>query len=125
MSLYYLQHNPPQLNIYKKHPDLTMIKKGFLITGEEKAMQKMKAAKYYGSSDIRVEEVPVPETRKGEMKFKVEACGICGSDVHGMDGSTGRRIPPIIMGHEASGVITEVGENVKDWQKVKLTNRSN
>jgi L-iditol 2-dehydrogenase len=45
----------------------------------------------------------------------VKACGICGSDVHGMDGSTGRRRPPIIMGHEASGVTAEVGAGVKDW----------
>jgi threonine dehydrogenase-like Zn-dependent dehydrogenase len=45
----------------------------------------------------------------------VKACGICGSDVHGMDGSTGRRRPPIIMGHEASGVIAEVGASVKNW----------
>jgi L-iditol 2-dehydrogenase len=48
--------------------------------------------------------------------IEVKACGICGSDVHGMDGSTGRRIPPVIMGHEASGVIAATGANVKNWQ---------
>jgi L-iditol 2-dehydrogenase len=47
---------------------------------------------------------------------QVKACGICGSDVHGMDGSTGRRIPPIIMGHEASGLIAAVGDHVENWQ---------
>jgi L-iditol 2-dehydrogenase len=47
--------------------------------------------------------------------IRVKACGICGSDVHGMDGSTGRRKPPIIMGHEASGVIAKVGKNVSGW----------
>src|SRR6202041_2195361 len=46
----------------------------------------------------------------------VKACGICGSDVHGMDGSTGRRRPPIIMGHEASGMIAELGSEVVDWK---------
>jgi L-iditol 2-dehydrogenase len=48
--------------------------------------------------------------------IQVKACGICGSDVHGMDGSSGRRIPPLIMGHEASGVIAAVGERVTGWR---------
>jgi L-iditol 2-dehydrogenase len=51
-----------------------------------------------------------------EVLINVKACGICGSDVHGMDGSTGRRIPPIVMGHEASGIITEIGKNVTEWK---------
>src|ERR1019366_5306437 len=42
---------------------------------------------------------------------------ICGSDVHGMDGSTGRRIPPVVMGHEAAGVITETGRDVDQWKR--------
>ena len=57
---------------------------------------------------------PVPES--GEVLIRVKACGICGSDVHGMDGSTGRRKPPIIMGHEASGVIEAQGEGVTGWK---------
>jgi len=61
------------------------------------------------------EDVPSPEAAEGEVVVSVKACGICGSDVHGMDGSTGRRRPPIIMGHEASGVIDQVGPGVKDW----------
>lgn len=44
--------------------------------------------------------------------IQVAACGICGSDVHGYDGSTGRRIPPIVMGHEAAGIVTAVGAEV-------------
>ena len=59
----------------------------------------------------------IPKITDDEVLINVKACGICGSDVHGMDGSTGRRIPPIIMGHEASGVITETGKNVTDWKK--------
>jgi len=55
--------------------------------------------------------------RDDEVLIRVKACGICGSDVHGMDGSTGRRIPPIVMGHEASGTIAEVGNNVTQWVK--------
>jgi L-iditol 2-dehydrogenase len=60
----------------------------------------------------------VPEPRIGpqDVLVRVKTCGICGSDVHGMDGSTGRRIPAVIMGHEAAGVITEVGSDVTGWQ---------
>jgi L-iditol 2-dehydrogenase len=47
--------------------------------------------------------------------IEVAACGICGSDVHGFDGSSGRRIPPIIMGHEAAGIIAAVGSSVTGW----------
>jgi L-iditol 2-dehydrogenase len=62
------------------------------------------------------EEVPEPELAVGEVLIEVKACGICGSDVHGMDGSTGRRQPPIIMGHEAAGLIAKVGERVEGWE---------
>jgi L-iditol 2-dehydrogenase len=62
------------------------------------------------------EEVPDPQVQPQEVLVAVKACGICGSDVHGMDGSTGRRRPPIIMGHEASGVITDTGKNVSGWK---------
>jgi len=58
---------------------------------------------------------PDPEVADNEVLVEVKAAGICGSDVHGMDGSTGRRIPPIIMGHEASGVITSLGKEVINW----------
>ena len=58
----------------------------------------------------------MPKMGSEEVLIKVKACGICGSDVHGMDGSTGRRIPPIIMGHEASGVIEKVGDHVRAWK---------
>ena len=63
------------------------------------------------------EDVPDPTYIPDEVLIEVKACGICGSDVHGMDGSTGRRIPPVIMGHEASGVIREVGSDVKNWNE--------
>ncbi|NQU42509.1 galactitol-1-phosphate 5-dehydrogenase [bacterium] len=63
-----------------------------------------------------IQGVPQPEPGPGEVLIRVEACGICGSDVHGMDGSTGRRQPPVIMGHEAAGVIEEVGSDTIDWR---------
>src|SRR5882724_2811071 len=62
------------------------------------------------------EEAPKPEPGPEEVLIAVKACGICGSDVHGMDGSTGRRRPPIIMGHEAAGVITSTGTGVNTWK---------
>lgn len=61
-------------------------------------------------------DVPDPSIQDDEVLVSVKAVGICGSDVHGMDGSTGRRIPPLIMGHEAAGMIVEVGSKVKDWK---------
>lgn len=61
-------------------------------------------------------DMPEPQLGPEDVLVRVEACGICGSDVHGMDGSTGRRIPPIIMGHEAAGVIARVGSAVEGWQ---------
>jgi L-iditol 2-dehydrogenase len=61
------------------------------------------------------EEVPRPSVAPDEVLVKVEACGICGSDVHGLDGSTGRRRPPLVMGHEAAGTIVEAGPGVSGW----------
>jgi L-iditol 2-dehydrogenase len=61
------------------------------------------------------EDTPAPQPGPGEVLIAVKACGICGSDVHGMDGSTGRRRPPIIMGHEAAGVVAALGPRVAGW----------
>ena len=60
-------------------------------------------------------DVPEPTVGPDDVLIRVSACGICGSDVHGMDGSSGRRIPPVIMGHEADGVISQIGANVAGW----------
>ncbi len=64
-----------------------------------------------------LQEIPTPEPGPGEVLVAVQACGICGSDVHGMDGSTGRRRPPIVMGHEAAGFIANVGPQVTAWSR--------
>jgi L-iditol 2-dehydrogenase len=65
---------------------------------------------------LSVDEVARPKPGPDEVLVRVRACGICGSDVHGMDGSTGRRIPPLIMGHEGAGEIAEVGSAVGRWK---------
>jgi L-iditol 2-dehydrogenase len=65
---------------------------------------------------LACKEVPVPEINSDEVLVQVRSVGICGSDVHGIDGSTGRRIPPIIMGHEAAGIIAKTGNSVREWK---------
>src|SRR5712664_2516523 len=64
---------------------------------------------------LEIAELPEPTPGPGEVLVRVAACGICGSDVHGYDGSSGRRIPPIVMGHEAAGRIAAVGSGVKGF----------
>lgn len=75
----------------------------------------MKALLLEQYMQLGYQEVPEPAISADDVLIRVKACGICGSDVHGLDGSTGRRIPPIVMGHEAAGVIEAVGANVKGW----------
>jgi len=60
---------------------------------------------------------PDPQPGDDELLVRVKACGICGSDVHGFTGKTGRRIPPLIMGHEAAGVVQGIGENARGFRK--------
>lgn len=76
----------------------------------------MKALVLEEYSKFVYKDVPDPVIKPDEVLVRVKACGICGSDVHGMDGNTGRRIPPIIMGHEASGVIIRTGDDVTGWK---------
>lgn len=64
---------------------------------------------------LHLRDVPEPTIAPHEVLIQVRACGICGSDVHGYDGSTGRRIPPLIMGHEAAGIIARLGSSVIDF----------
>ncbi len=75
----------------------------------------MKALTLVAPSTFEFGDAPNPEPQHGEVLVDVKACGICGSDLHGMDGRSGRRIPPIIMGHEAAGEITAVGDGVSGW----------
>ena len=75
----------------------------------------MKALVLTDYKKFSFEDVPTPQAKPGEVLVAVKACGICGSDVHGMDGSTGRRRPPIIMGHEAAGIIAAIGQGVTGW----------
>jgi 2-desacetyl-2-hydroxyethyl bacteriochlorophyllide A dehydrogenase len=74
----------------------------------------MKLLKYIGPKKMEIQEVECPKPQESEVLLKVRACGICGSDVHGYLGLTGRRIPPMVMGHEFSAEIYELGKGVKN-----------
>ena len=78
----------------------------------------MKAAVYHGKNDIRVEEVPVREIGADEVLIKVAYCGVCGTDVHiyNAEGGAFAVTPPLIPGHEFSGVIEKIGSDVKNLQ---------
>ena len=76
----------------------------------------MKALVLEEYKKFNFKDVANPVINEDEVLVEVKSVGICGSDVHGMDGSTGRRIPPLIMGHEASGQIIATGKNVSGWQ---------
>jgi L-iditol 2-dehydrogenase len=74
----------------------------------------MKALLLSAAHTLSITDVATPEAAAGEVLVRVAACGICGSDVHGFTGSTGRRIPPLIMGHEAAGTVVATGPGVTD-----------
>ncbi len=75
----------------------------------------MKALVLEKYNEFVLQETDIPKLKPGWILIQVKACGICGSDVHGMDGSTGRRQPPVIMGHEASGIIHQIASDVIGW----------
>jgi len=76
----------------------------------------MKALLLSAYKQLDLVDMPAPRPAADELLIRIRACGICGSDVHGFDGSTGRRIPPIVMGHEAAGVVEAVGGEVANFQ---------
>jgi L-iditol 2-dehydrogenase len=65
---------------------------------------------------LQVTEMAEPAIGATDVLIRVRACGICGSDVHGFDGRSGRRIPPLVMGHEAAGTIEAIGADVRGWR---------
>ncbi|AFZ67526.1 zinc-dependent alcohol dehydrogenase [Deinococcus peraridilitoris] len=74
----------------------------------------MKALVYDGPWQMPLRDHPSPVPQQGEVLVRVQAAGICGSDVHGFTGSTGRRTPGVVMGHEFCGVIEALGEETAD-----------
>lgn len=76
----------------------------------------MKALKYLGPERLEIQEEPMPVPKDDEVLLRIKACGICGSDVHGYLGLTGRRIPPMTMGHEFSAEVVQTGKNAKRFK---------
>ena len=76
----------------------------------------MKALVLTAPSQLEFTDFPTPIPADDEVLLRIHACGICGSDIHGWDGSTGRRRPPLIMGHEAAGEIVAIGPRVERWR---------
>ncbi len=77
----------------------------------------MKALLLEEYKKLTVTDMPEPEVGEHDVLVQIKACGICGSDIHGFDGSSGRRIPPLIMGHEASGLVANTGSAVTKAKK--------
>ena len=78
----------------------------------------MKAAQFFKAFDLRIEEVSDPQIeKKDQVKIKILAAGICGSDLHVYRSGAYITRTPITMGHEFSGQVTELGEKVKDFKK--------
>ena len=77
----------------------------------------MKALLLSKYRQLEIADLPEPKAGAHEVLVRVAACGICGSDVHGYDGSSGRRIPPIVMGHEAAGRVAQVGAGVEGFRE--------
>ena len=75
----------------------------------------MKATYFMGHETFEVRECPIPKAKPGTVVVKNYACGVCGTDVHIYHGEKGSAAvnPPVVLGHEYSGVVTEVGEGVK------------
>ena len=75
----------------------------------------MKAAVYRGPGDVRVEDVPVPEIGAGEMLVRVDACGVCGTDLKKIE--KGLLSPPRVFGHEIAGRVARVGAGVTSFRE--------
>ncbi|SDB80456.1 (R,R)-butanediol dehydrogenase / meso-butanediol dehydrogenase / diacetyl reductase [Raineyella antarctica] len=88
----------------------------------------MRAARFYDRGDIRIDEIPEPEVKPGEVGIDVAWCGICGSDLHeylegplfvppaGHPHPISGESAPVTLGHEFSGVVSSLGEGVDDLQ---------
>jgi (R,R)-butanediol dehydrogenase/meso-butanediol dehydrogenase/diacetyl reductase len=94
--------------------------------GEKESSAIMKAARFHGPHDIRIEDIPEPELRPGAVAIDVAWCGICGTDLHEyLEGpifipAAGHPHPlsheeePVTLGHEFSGTVSALGEGVTD-----------
>ena len=88
-----------------------MIKAGETVKENQTRVSTMKAGVYLGGQQIRIEERKVPALKEGEVLLKVSHIGICGTDMAIYHGNLSHRVkPPLVMGHEMSGVVVENGD---------------
>jgi threonine dehydrogenase-like Zn-dependent dehydrogenase len=76
----------------------------------------MRALHYPAFEQLEIRDVDVVPPRPDEVRLKVAACGICGSELESFKNRSPRRPPPLVMGHEFCGTIAEVGAEVRDWK---------
>lgn len=81
----------------------------------------MKALVYEGPNELALKDRAKPKRKDGEVLIKIKACGICGSDVEGYLGKSGRRTAPMVMGHEFSGKVVETDKDSKFSEGDKVT----
>ncbi|MBI9018693.1 MAG: alcohol dehydrogenase catalytic domain-containing protein [Phycisphaerae bacterium] len=79
-------------------------------------MSTMQAVVYYEKGDIRIQSVPIPECDSGEFRIKVDACAICGTDLKAFVSGNPRLQAPIVMGHEFTGLIDKIADNVEGFE---------
>ncbi len=80
----------------------------------------MKALRFIAEKTLEITTMPEPVLEGEDVLVRVRGCGVCGSDVHGWLGLTGRRIPPMTMGHEFAGEIAECGKDVQGYRRGDL-----
>ena len=78
----------------------------------------MKAAVYFGRHDLKVTDISEEPLSDNQVRVNVKYCGVCGTDIHIYEGDGGSSavVPPLVIGHELSGVVSEIGKNVKSVQ---------
>ncbi|UCF96464.1 MAG: alcohol dehydrogenase catalytic domain-containing protein [Spirochaetaceae bacterium] len=76
-------------------------------------METMRAVIYHAKQDVRVEHIPIPSCGTDEIRVKIDACAVCGSDFKTFNSGNPRMKPPVTMGHEFSGVVETVGREVR------------
>ena len=102
-------------NRYKQENKIkSLCRQGF---GRITSSPHMKALLLEEYRKLTITDMPQPKVGEHDVLVQIKACGICGSDIHGFDGSSGRRVPPLIMGHEAAGMVAETGDAVTRTKK--------
>src|SRR5438552_13945194 len=76
----------------------------------------MRALVYTAPRELELQDVPTPRLQSGTALVRVRAVGVCGSDLEGFLGKSRKRVPPLVLGHEFSGEIAELGPGIRDFR---------